>query len=85
MLLAYLDESYTPERYYIAALIVPEVSAQQLTSALDHIVEKVGLQHPPLDPDAELHAHQLVTAKGDWAPLRPMLRARRRSSVTVPK
>lgn len=76
MLLAYLDESYTQERYYIAALIVPEASARPLTDELDQIVRKVADQHPGLDAEAELHAHQLVTGKGDWAAIRQKLRVR---------
>lgn len=76
MLLAYLDESYTPECYYIAALIVPEASAAPLTEALDRIVQKVAAQHPGFDAEAELHAHHLVAGKGEWAPVRQMLRVR---------
>jgi uncharacterized protein DUF3800 len=76
VLLAYLDESYTLERYYMGALIVPEDSAIPLTAALDDIVTKTATTCPDLSPEAELHAYELTGGKGDWAPTRPMLRLR---------
>jgi hypothetical protein len=76
VLLAYVDESYTTERYFLAAVVVPEASARPLTSALDTLVAKAALAYPGLPTAAELHAHDLVNARRDWAALRPMLRAR---------
>ena len=46
VLLTYLDESYTTERYLIAALIVPDAQARSLTAALDKVVEDAGLARP---------------------------------------
>jgi hypothetical protein len=68
VLLAYLDESYTKERYYIAALVVPEAEAISLTSALDEVVQKAsdsyGAKH-----NAEVHGKDLFQAQGDWRAL----------------
>lgn len=76
MLLAYLDESYTKERYYVGALIVPDTSAQPITDALDEIVRNAAAQHPAVSPEAELHAYELVGGKGDWGPIHPKHRVR---------
>lgn len=76
VLLAYLDESYTQERYYMGALLVPEESAISLTAALDDIVTTVTRHCPELSPEAELHAYELTGGKGDWVPTKQMLRLR---------
>jgi hypothetical protein len=76
VLLAYVDESYTTERYYMAAAVVPEASARPLTTALDQVVAKAAVAYGGLDLQAELHAHDLVNARRDWTSLKPALRAR---------
>lgn len=76
MLLAYLDESYTTERYFIAAVIVPEASARPLDEALENIVTKASLSYGGLDRETELHAHELVAGIRGWKPMHPVLRAR---------
>lgn len=55
VLLAYLDESYTRDRYYIAALVVPDDQANSLTRALDNVVEKAMFDYGNLPHSAELH------------------------------
>jgi hypothetical protein len=42
VLLAYLDETSSPNRYYLGALIVHEPAAQPLTAALDKIMSESG-------------------------------------------
>jgi hypothetical protein len=37
VLLTYVDESYTKERYFLAALLVPENEANSLTAALNGV------------------------------------------------
>jgi hypothetical protein len=76
VLLAYVDESYTSDRYYIAALIVPDTEASSLIRALDKIVDDAAWQYAGLDHRAELHAYDLVGGKGAWAPLKSLVRAR---------
>ncbi|MGW5240668.1 DUF3800 domain-containing protein [Monashia sp. NPDC004114] len=76
MLLTYVDESYTKERYFIAATLVDERQARSLTRTLDRIVADTASAHDDLSPDAELHGYDLVAGKGDWAPLASRVRAR---------
>lgn len=38
MLLAYLDESYNEDHYWIAALVIPDVGAAGLLSRLEDVV-----------------------------------------------
>ncbi|MBO0822436.1 MAG: DUF3800 domain-containing protein [Actinobacteria bacterium] len=76
MLLAYLDESYTKERYYVGAVLVPDAAAGPLTKSLDEIVTRVAAEERGLTSETELHAHELVTGKRSWAALRPKMRAR---------
>lgn len=76
VLLAYVDESYTKERYYIAALVVPEHSLIPLVRVLDSVIATAARAFPELAPTAELHGHDIVGGKGDWKPLQPKMRAR---------
>ena len=75
MLLTYLDESYTTERYLIAALMVPDAQARSLTAALDKVVEDAAWDYP-VSTEAELHAHDIFAGKGDWQRMAKMIRAR---------
>lgn len=59
VLLTYVDESHTKERYYIAALLCPDSRAISLTRALDDVVRDAA-------DDAELHGHELFHGKGGW-------------------
>src|SRR5947207_11928849 len=63
VLLAYLDESHTKERYFIAALLVPEQEANSLTNALDDVVEKAMQEYGGILPSAELHGYDIVAGK----------------------
>jgi hypothetical protein len=76
VLLAYVDESYTRERYYIAALVVPDSAATSLVQALDKIVVDASWAYPGLDHRAELHGYDLVSGKRAWAPLKKDVRSR---------
>ena len=74
MLLTYLDESYNDERYYIAALAVPEDQVRPLTLALDKVVEDVSWEHPAVSLHAELHGKELFQGHGAWRSLQPRQR-----------
>lgn len=76
MLLTYIDESFTKDRYLIAALIVPDDQAASLGAALKKVVENASWDYPGLSWTAELHGHAIVAGKDDWEPLAPMIRAR---------
>lgn len=77
MLLTYVDESYTAERYYIAALMVPERQAASITAGLDKVVQDTCWEHEgAISYNAELHGYDLVAGKRDWEALAPMVRVR---------
>lgn len=76
MLLTYVDESYTRERYLLAALVVPDRDANSLTAALDAVAESAAAEFGHVRPTAELHGYDLVAGKRDWAGLAPKVRAR---------
>ena len=68
MLLTYLDESYTKERYLIAAFMVPDAQARSLTAALDKVVKDAAWDYS-VGTEAELHAHDIFPARetgGGW-------------------
>lgn len=75
VLLAYLDESYTKDRYYIAGVIVPESEARPLAAALDKIVEDASWAHST-PWHAELHGHPLMQGKDDWVQIAGQIRLR---------
>jgi Protein of unknown function (DUF3800) len=66
VLLAYVDESYTHDMYFIASLLCPDREALSLTRALDEVVVRACESHG-IRPEAELHGHDLFQAKGDWS------------------
>ncbi|MEX2269359.1 MAG: hypothetical protein WEA75_11815 [Acidimicrobiia bacterium] len=76
MLLAYVDESYDDEFYWIAAVICPEEAIIPLTAALDVVVAKAAAAYTGIGSTAELHGHSLFHGKDDWIPLAMMPRAR---------
>lgn len=76
MLLAYVDESYDAERYWIAALVCPDVEAASLTTALDAAVMKAATSFAGVSQRAELHGHAMFQGQDDWSSLATMPRAR---------
>src|SRR4051794_2531542 len=75
VLLTYLDESYTKDRFYIAALGCPDEVAIPVASDLDQVVQDAATAYA-VAPTAELHGHALFAGKDDWKELAPAIRAR---------
>jgi hypothetical protein len=73
MLLAYVDESHSPDWYYMDALVVDGVQAAALASTLDQIMATVSADYG-VGADAELHGFEVFQGKGDWAGLPPRVR-----------
>jgi hypothetical protein len=69
MLLAYVDESYDRDFYYIAAAIAPQDAWDHLERALGEIRSRSAKEHG-LPDDVEFHGHEIMGGKGDWRPLR---------------
>lgn len=76
MLLTYVDESHSAGVYYLGALLCPEAEAIPLAAALDAVVEQAMWDHGHITANAELHGYDILQGKGDWADLKPKVRAR---------
>ncbi|WP_109508248.1 DUF3800 domain-containing protein [Nocardioides speluncae] len=74
MLLTYVDESYTKERYYIAGLAVHHDAIRSLESELAGVVTKARRTCRGVTAGSELHGHPLFHGKEDWAQLQPRQR-----------
>jgi hypothetical protein len=75
-LLAHLDESYNDAFYFVGALVVPDAAARGLVSTLDRIMIDAATMYPQLPADTEIHAYEIVNAKGAWKPMHQLRRAR---------
>lgn len=75
MLLAILDETYTQEAFVIACVVIEASQVPALSSSLDRIVDAVVSADGP-GPRTELHAYELVRARGPWRPVESNLRLR---------
>jgi hypothetical protein len=76
VLLAYLDESDSPKRYFVAGVLVPDTEARSLTAALDGVVEEASYEDGRIASSAELHGHEIVNATKAWKRLKPDIAAR---------
>ncbi|WP_369371084.1 DUF3800 domain-containing protein [Promicromonospora sp. Populi] len=68
MLLAYVDESYSKDYFFLAAVIVDSQSAVEIETGLDAIVDEYA-RMTSLSVEAELHGHELFNGHGEWGSL----------------
>lgn len=72
MILAYLDESYSPKwpAYWMGAVVCPEHVVDPLTRDLDEVVRVASDKHGlELDAYAELHGQPLFHGRKEWSGL----------------
>jgi hypothetical protein len=69
MLLAYVDESYDRDFYFIAAALASQEAWDDVEKAVADIQSRTHLEHG-VPVDAELHGHEIMGGAGEWAPLR---------------
>jgi hypothetical protein len=74
--LAYIDETYTDDEFWVIALVIPESGAKELEVALNAVVQRAHARFPEVDPSAELHGYPLDAGTHAWAPLRGKSQAR---------
>lgn len=74
MLHAFIDESYTAERYYMAALIVAEDDLPKLDTALANTM--LYATTFGIDVNTEFHAHRLMVGRNGWEPVKKQVRAK---------
>lgn len=78
MLIAYVDESYTRDRYYMGAAIAEQEIWDLVDERLDDI-RRVNHQLHQTPVNIEFHGHPLMGGKGDWSPMR----GRHREAATI--
>ncbi len=69
MLIAYLDESYNRDFYFIGAAIADVTAWERVEESYDAIRVATRRNHDVPDA-AEFHGHELMGGKGDWGALR---------------
>lgn len=69
MLIAYLDESYDQNQYFIGAAIGDEAAWEKVGESYEDIRGRTCPLHG-LPSQIEFHGHELMGGKGDWSPLR---------------
>lgn len=74
MLHAFIDESYTDDRYYLAAVIVPEESLYLLEEALQFTMAYAGTFG--IAETTEFHAHSLMSGRDGWEPIAAQVRSK---------
>jgi hypothetical protein len=73
VLLAYVDESFSEDWYYMAALLCEGAGVQAITADLDAVVGKAVAAYGVPD-NAELHGYELFQGKGWWTGTPPRAR-----------
>ena len=76
MRLAYIDETYTPDDFWIVWLVIPETVARPLETAMNTIVARANKRFPEISLAAELHGYALDAGSEDWKPIKGMSQAR---------
>lgn len=66
VLTAFLDESYTEQAYYIAAVIVDDASLRKLELELTRLKVKIA-DDLNISVLAEFHGNELMSGKADWS------------------
>ncbi|MDQ1308211.1 MAG: hypothetical protein QG671_4045 [Actinomycetota bacterium] len=76
MRLAYIDESYTRDFYFIGAVVVDDVSGPAVHAALDAVAEKARAAYlPDVTAPLELHGQPLFQGAREWEPIKKQVRA----------
>ncbi|MFD6444230.1 DUF3800 domain-containing protein [Promicromonospora sp. NPDC060204] len=76
MLFAYIDETSNSRCYRTVGLVVRAPEVRVFAEQLDAVVARAAEAFGGIDADTELHGHDLFGATQEWAPLKPVVRAR---------
>ncbi|WP_249353713.1 DUF3800 domain-containing protein [Microbacterium sp. 2FI] len=73
MLFAFIDESYTQDRYYVAALVISVDHIGQLSASIKSSADyAAGFGVPE---GTEFHGHRIMSGRDGWEPIRNKHRA----------
>ena len=64
---AFLDESYSQNAFFMCALVVPEEVVGELDAGVAAVLSSYAQVLSPLP--SELHAHEIMSGSGLWAPI----------------
>lgn len=84
LLLAYVDESYTTDRFYLGAVLVDGTAAERIECGLDTLVQDYCGRFG-VSPRTELHGNPLFQGKEEWcaAPTRVRINVYRRALQVI--
>lgn len=74
MLLTYVDESYSRDRYFVAGIAVHHEAVRSLEDTLNGVVARAVRELRVGHVGAELHGHPLFHGEDDWAGAAPRQR-----------
>lgn len=74
MLHAFIDESYTTERFYLCAVLVHEYDLDSIADALNQ-ARRYARGFGVTTPNIEFHAHSLMTGRDGWESVAGKFRA----------
>ena len=69
VLIAYVDESYDQDTYFIGAAVAEEATWELVEQRFDAVRQRTASQHT-VPVDAEFHGYELMAGRGDWSALR---------------
>lgn len=69
VLIAYVDESYDQDTYFIGAAVAEEATWELVEQSFDAVRQRTASQHT-VPVDAEFHGYELMAGRGDWSALR---------------
>jgi hypothetical protein len=74
--LAYIDETYTKDQFWVIALVVSDAGAKAIERLLNELVSVVNEAFPEIDHTTEFHGYALDDGREGWEPLKRMPQAR---------
>lgn len=75
MLLAYVDESFSSDLYYLGAMVLAPETAHSITHDLEHLAARIRTRYGFLDRP-EFHGYEMFHGESGWKHMKKMVRAR---------
>lgn len=69
VLIAYVDESYDHDTYFIGAAVADEATWELVAEGFEAVRQRTTPRHS-VPANAEFHGHELMGGRGDWRALR---------------
>lgn len=69
VLIAYVDESYNQDTYFIGAAVADAATWELVEDSFEAVRRRTSVHHD-VPADVEFHGHELMGGQGDWSALR---------------